>query len=142
MIKHPPHRRSPCARSPTTPSTPPPSSTSAKSSPRRATISWTANRNRLEVLDQDAGVTDDAEHAVFATDQQFQLRLAGKDRKLLGLIDHALDKIEQGEHGEYGLCEGTGEPIPRARLELRPWARYSVEHKMVLERERALHSPD
>ena len=53
-----------------------------------------------------------------------------------------LDKIEQGESGEYGLCEGTGEPIPRARLELRPWARYSVEHKMVLERERALHSED
>ena len=98
------------------------------------------NRARLGgVLDQSAPVTDEAEHAVLNNDQQLELRLAGKDRKLLELIEHALGKLDRGE---YGLCEGTGEPISRARLELRPWARYSVEHKMVLERERALHARD
>ncbi len=101
------------------------------------------NRSRIdEALEQEKAITDEAEHAVFEAGQQFQLRLAGKDRKLLALIDHALDKIQRGDEGEFGLCEGTGEPIPRARLELRPWARYSVEHKMVLERERELHSQD
>ncbi|MEM9461095.1 MAG: TraR/DksA C4-type zinc finger protein [Myxococcota bacterium] len=98
------------------------------------------NRVRLGgVLDQQAPVTDEAEHAVLDNDQQLELRLAGKDRKLLALIDHALGKLDRGE---YGLCEGTDEPIDRARLELRPWARYSVEHKMALERDRALHAQD
>lgn len=98
------------------------------------------NRARLGgVLDQSAPVTDEAEHAVLNNDQQLELRLAGKDRKLLALIEHALGKLDCGE---YGLCEGTGEPIDRARLELRPWARYSVEYKMMLERERALHARD
>lgn len=96
------------------------------------------NQQRLgEVLEKEACLADEADHAVADSEQQFQLRLADKDRKLLDLIEHALRKIERGD---YGLCEGTGEPIPRARLELRPWARYSVEHKLVLERERELHS--
>lgn len=96
------------------------------------------NEARLTgVLDADDAVTDEAEHAVVDNERAMSLRLADKDRKLLSLIDHALGKFETGE---YGLCEGTGELIERARLELRPWARYSVEYKMVLERERALHA--
>ncbi|MEX1361719.1 MAG: TraR/DksA C4-type zinc finger protein [Nannocystaceae bacterium] len=96
------------------------------------------NESRLTgVLDADDAVTDEAEHAVADNERAMSLRLADKDRKLLSLIDHALGKFETGE---FGLCEGTGELIERARLELRPWARYSVEYKMVLERERALHA--
>ncbi|MEM7155979.1 MAG: TraR/DksA C4-type zinc finger protein [Myxococcota bacterium] len=96
------------------------------------------NRSRLsDVLDHDEVLNDEADHAEADRAQQFELRLADKDRKLLRLIEHALGKIDIGE---YGLCEGTGELIPRARLELRPWARYSVEHKMTLERDRALHA--
>ena len=81
-------------------------------------------------------MTDEAEHAVLDSERGLSLRLADKDRKLLALIYHALGKIDRGT---FGLCEGTGEPIERARLELRPWARYSVAYKLTLERERALH---
>lgn len=89
-----------------------------------------------EALDTQTHLPDEADEASNARDQAFELRLADKDRKLIGLIDHALRKIEMGD---FGYCEGTGEPIPKARLELRPWARYSVEYKDKLEKDRQLH---
>ncbi len=42
-------------------------------------------------------------------------------------IDHALAKFELGT---YGLCEVSGKPIPKARLEAIPWARERVEYKV------------
>jgi DnaK suppressor protein len=50
---------------------------------------------------------------------------------LLREIDRALAKMNEGE---YGLCEGTGEPIGYSRLKLRPWARFSVAYQEELER--------
>ena len=54
-----------------------------------------------------------------------------KERKLLNQIELALRKIAEEE---YGFCEGTGEPISKKRLALRPWTRYSIEYKEELER--------
>jgi len=31
------------------------------------------------------------------------------------------------------VCEGTGKPIRKARLEAQPWARYRVEYARMLE---------
>ena len=45
--------------------------------------------------------------------------------------------LEKMHTGEYGVCEGTDEPIGFKRLELRPWTRYSVGYKEMLEREKA-----
>ncbi|RYZ80456.1 MAG: hypothetical protein EOP06_25295, partial [Proteobacteria bacterium] len=42
--------------------------------------------------------------------------------------------LEKIKSGEYGFCEGTGEPIPKRRLEVRPWCRHSVKFKEQLER--------
>jgi DnaK suppressor protein len=39
-------------------------------------------------------------------------------------IDRALEKIEKGH---YGYCEKSNQPIPQARLELVPEARFLVE---------------
>jgi DnaK suppressor protein len=52
------------------------------------------------------------------------------ERKLLGEIDDALNRIA---NGTYGICEGTGKPITKARLEAQPWARYSIEYARMLE---------
>lgn len=60
------------------------------------------------------------------------LRIADKERKLLREIDHALTKIDDGT---FGICEGTDEPIGRRRLDARPWARYTIAYKELLERE-------
>ena len=63
-------------------------------------------------------------------EQEFTLGLVEKDRKLLRDLNDALAKIQ---NGTYGICEGTGKPISKARLEAQPWARFSIEHARKLE---------
>jgi RNA polymerase-binding protein DksA len=63
-------------------------------------------------------------------EQEFALGLMDSERKLLNEIDNALQRIEEGT---YGVCEGTGKPISKARLKAQPWARYSVEYARKLE---------
>jgi RNA polymerase-binding protein DksA len=63
-------------------------------------------------------------------EQEFSLELMDSERKLLTEINDALDRIE---NGTYGICEGTGKPISKARLEAQPWARYSIEYAKMLE---------
>ncbi len=58
-------------------------------------------------------------------EQEFTLELLDSERKVLTEINDALKRIDEGT---YGICEGTGKPIERSRLEAIPWARYSVEY--------------
>jgi DnaK suppressor protein len=53
--------------------------------------------------------------------------------KRLESVDRALQKIVEGT---YGICDATGEPIPRGRLEAMPEAIYTVEAQQRRERER------
>ncbi len=62
--------------------------------------------------------------------QEFSLGLMDSERRLIVEIDDALNRIETGT---YGICEGTGKPISKARLEAQPWARYSVEYARMVE---------
>ncbi len=62
--------------------------------------------------------------------QEFSLELMDSERKLLVEIDDALNRIA---NRTYGICEGTGKPITKARLEAQPWARYSIEYARMLE---------
>jgi DnaK suppressor protein len=64
-------------------------------------------------------------------EQEFTLGLMEKDRKLLRDLNDGLAKIQ---NGTYGICEGTGKPITKARLEAQPWARYSIEYARKLEK--------
>lgn len=63
-------------------------------------------------------------------EQEFTLGLVEKDRVLLREINQALAKIQDGT---FGMCEGTGRPISKARLEAQPWAKYSIEYARKLE---------
>ena len=58
-------------------------------------------------------------------EQEFALGLVDSERKLLVEIHDALERIQDGT---YGICEGTGKPISKPRLEASPWARYSIEY--------------
>jgi len=64
-------------------------------------------------------------------EQEFTLGLIESDRKILRDIDLALRKIQDGT---YGICEGTGEPISRSRLEAVPHARYCIEYAKLMEK--------
>lgn len=69
-------------------------------------------------------------------DQDFALGLAGADRLLLVDIDEALVRIEEKT---YGVCLLTGTPIPKARLQAKPWARYTIEAARRMEQIRAMN---
>jgi DnaK suppressor protein len=75
---------------------------------------------------------DEADLASEDAEVSLETRLMDRDAKLLREVERALEKVEDGQ---YGLCEGTDEPIGYARLKLRPWTRYSVTYKEELERE-------
>ncbi|GAB4192749.1 MAG: hypothetical protein Tsb002_22650 [Wenzhouxiangellaceae bacterium] len=80
----------------------------------------TIDNLREEVRD----VGDEAERATRETENSLELRTRDRYRKLLGKIDQALNRIEDGE---YGYCEETGEEIGLARLEARPIATLSLD---------------
>jgi RNA polymerase-binding transcription factor DksA len=64
-------------------------------------------------------------------EQEFTLGLMASERKIVQEILMALRRIEDGS---FGMCEGTGEPIPKARLEAYPWARYCVRYAEMIEK--------
>jgi RNA polymerase-binding transcription factor DksA len=60
-------------------------------------------------------------------ERERDLALSAQARQAVEEIDHALAKFADGT---YGLCEVSGEPIPKERLEAIPWARERVEYKI------------
>jgi RNA polymerase-binding protein DksA len=90
---------------------------------REALRSQGSNLSNLPMHMADMG-TDNYE-------QEFTLGLVEKDRSLLREINIALAKILDGS---YGICEGTGQPIAKPRLEAQPWAKYGIEYARLLER--------
>jgi DnaK suppressor protein len=68
-------------------------------------------------------------------DRDFALSLLSADQDAIYEIEEALKRIEKDT---YGICELTGKPIPKARLQAIPWTRFTVEAQGQLEREGAL----
>jgi DnaK suppressor protein len=112
---------------------------------RRKLIVW-----KQELLDQSAetieglqgsarNVPDIADRASEETDRALELRTRDRQRKLVTKIDAALRRIE---HGEYGYCERTGEPISLRRLDARPIATMTLEAQEKHERRERVHRDD
>lgn len=72
-----------------------------------------------------------AEQGSESYDQSLALDLAAADRRLIIEIDDALKRIEDKT---FGICELTGKPIKKTRLEELPWARHSIEAAREIER--------
>jgi DnaK suppressor protein len=64
-------------------------------------------------------------------EQEFALGLMDSERKLLVEIRDALKRISEKV---YGICEGTGKVISKARLKANPWARYCIEYANMVEK--------
>jgi DnaK suppressor protein len=80
-------------------------------------------------------LADEGDLASVETAQDVGMKLAEHERNKLSLVEKALSKIEAND-GEYGLCEGTGDPIGYRRLELQPWVPYSTRYQEELEKGR------
>ena len=67
-------------------------------------------------------------------EQDFTLGMAATERELIIEIDAALERIVAKT---YGVCQQTGKPIPKARLQAKPWAKYTIEAARMAERNRS-----
>ncbi len=63
--------------------------------------------------------------------RELSFDIASKEGRLLREIDDALRRIY---NGVYGVCETSGVPIARARLEALPWARYTIQEQANIEK--------
>jgi DnaK suppressor protein len=89
-------------------------------------------RSRAEGSEASAFGMHQADAGSDAYDRDFALSLLSQEQDALYEIDQALKRIELGT---YGICEMSGKPIPRARLEAIPFARFTVECQSQLEKQ-------
>jgi len=90
----------------------------------RAEILADANQTILNLQEETVKEPDIADRASTESERALELRTRDRQRKLIGKIDAALRRIDEGE---YGYCDETGEPISLKRLEARPVATLSLE---------------
>lgn len=84
-------------------------------------------------------IPDVADRASEETDRALELRIRDRQRKLVGKIDGALRRIDEGE---FGYCQDTGEPISLKRLVARPTTTLSLEAQERHERREKVHRDD
>jgi len=105
-------------------------------------VLYTARAERLEeaealkaeadqmALDAEPGDTqfddESGEGSTAAVDRERDLALSAQARAEVVEIDVALDKIDEGL---YGICDRCAKSIPKARLEVIPWAALCVTCK-------------
>lgn len=98
------------------------------------------SRGTLNQL-QDAPIRepDLNDRASSETDWSIELRTRDRQRKLVGKIDAAIRRIEEGE---FGYCVVTGEPISLPRLIARPIATMTLEAQEKHERRERISRDD
>ena len=67
--------------------------------------------------DSEESFADPTDRAALESDRNFLLRMRDRERKLLGKIDEAFARLDDGS---YGRCEECGNEIGIERLKARP----------------------
>ena len=93
-------------------------------------------RSRAQDSEASAFGMHQADAGSDAYDRDFTLSLLSQEQDALYEIEEALKRIKKGT---YGICELSGKTIPVERLEVRPYARYTVEMQEIVDRE---HGPN
>ncbi len=73
---------------------------------------------------------DPNDRATLETERNTILRIRDRERKLLGKVQEALDRIEDKT---FGFCESCGKLIGWARLEIRPVTTFCIDCKAEME---------
>lgn len=79
-----------------------------------------------EMTTQTGNIPDPNDRATMESDRSFELRIRGRERKLMEKVEEALVRIDDGS---YGICAGCGEDIAIKRLDARPVAKYCIDCK-------------
>jgi len=82
---------------------------------------------------------DPTDQAVAELDNNFLLKLRGREQRLLKKIDEAISRIDSGN---YGICESCGGQINIKRLEARPVTTLCIECKTAQEEEEKQRQAD
>ena len=96
---------------------------------RIVSISQQQGRSVVENYPQDA-----AERASIFASKEFFFALSTQERRLLQMVNEALERIEDGSYGQCVACESVINP---KRLEAVPWTRYCLQCQENLERQAA-----
>jgi DnaK suppressor protein len=100
---------------------------------RRVQIEKNLNGTALELEGmRSLELNDDGDFAAASAETMVDSAILEQQRKELAEIDLALDKIK---HGTYGVCEMCEEPIGRARLEVKNFARFCITCREINEKE-------
>jgi DnaK suppressor protein len=83
------------------------------------TVSGMSNDYKEELLDP-------TDRAALESDRNFTLRIRDRERRLIGKLNEALEKIEDGT---FGICETCGNQISEKRLMARPVTTLCIECK-------------
>lgn len=94
-----------------------------------------ANKTVSGMTDEGDNFPDPTDRAAMESDRNFTLRLRDRERKLIGKIKEALQRIE---NDTFGICENCGEYISEKRLKARPVTTLCIECKKKQENEEKL----
>jgi DnaK suppressor protein len=99
---------------------------------RRESLFSQVTEAEMSSRERDLEATQDpADMAANAYTKELLISMSANDRKLLTLIDEALERVEAGEYGE---CINCAEPVQEKRLDAVPWARYCLKCQDLQER--------
>lgn len=94
-----------------------------------------ANKTVSGMTDEGDNFPDPTDRAAMESDRNFTLRLRDRERKLIGKIKEALQRIE---NDTFGICEDCGEYISENRLKARPVTTLCIKCKKKQENEEKL----
>ena len=85
-----------------------------------------ANKTVSGMTDQVENFPDPTDRASMESERNFELRIRDRERKLIGKIKEALERIEDGS---FGICDECGEDISEQRLKARPVTTLCIDCK-------------
>ena len=77
-------------------------------------------------------IKDDGDYAAASMDSGRDYQIYLNQKKELAEIEEALKRIEEGT---YGICQMCDEPISEERLKIKPYAKYCIICREMIEKE-------
>ncbi len=94
-----------------------------------------ANKTVSGMTDNRENFPDPTDRATLESDRNFTLRIRDRERRLIGKINDALERLE---NGTFGICEECENEISEERLMARPVTTLCIECKKKQENEEKL----
>lgn len=94
-----------------------------------------ANRTLSGMTDHRENFPDPTDRATLESDRNFTLRIRDRERRLIGKIKEALERLD---NGTFGICEECEGGISEERLMARPVTTFCIKCKKEQEKEERL----